>query len=394
MAFANAFEQAVQANVATFAATYEPSRPPTPVPQFNQQPDATLPFNQPYNPPSPTPAFNQPYPNAAPASYNNQSIAPPPPAYLHAQLTAPVQQFSRETPPPPSTVPQRPPDQQRRGFSTGMRVLLAVVALLIILSGVGLIYYATVYHPNQLHAQATGTAQTILTQQAQATATQQANLNATATAQTNGTATAIAVVTAQAQATATELQNMYTQATSGTPAFSDPLSSNTNNWDEGSGSNGDTCSFTGGAYHVTEPSPKFYFVCFANSTNFSNFAFQVKMDITKGDAGGLLFRGDKNNFRTYRFGITKDGFYYLNLVQDSTHSRNLLSNNAVINTGLNQTNLLTVIARGGSIYLYINQQYVDNIDDGTYSSGQIGLFAQDNGSPTDVAFTNAQVWTL
>src|SRR5712692_5717212 len=97
--------------------------------------------------------------------------------------------------------------------------LLVTLALLVMFSGIGLIYYSTVLRPAQLHAQATGTAQTLLTVQARGTALANAQATGTAQAFANATATAQAQVTAQAQATVTALQDIYTTATSGRPAL-------------------------------------------------------------------------------------------------------------------------------------------------------------------------------
>ena len=94
-------------------------------------------------------------------------------------------------------------------------------------SGFGLIYYSTVYHPNQLHVQATATVQTRQTEVAQTTVTANAQATGTAVAIANATATAQAQATAAAVATATALQNIYNSATQGSPVLNDSLSFNT-----------------------------------------------------------------------------------------------------------------------------------------------------------------------
>jgi len=67
---------------------------------------------------------------------------------------------------------------------------------------------------------------------------------------------------------------------------------------------------------------------------------------------------------------------------------------STIKTGLGQLNTLTVIAKGSTIYFYINKQYVGSATDNTYSSGMLGVFAADDTANTDVSFSNAQVWAL
>ena len=119
------------------------------------------------------------------------------------------------------------------------------------------------------------------------------------------------------------------------------------------------------------------------------------MKIITGDDGGIVFRGDSANYKFYRFYINQKGSYCIDLAQDINHVKSIACNlSSVINSGLNQTNLLTVIAQGSNIYLYINKQYVASLSDKTYSSGKIGVFVGDETNATDVAFNNAQLWIL
>ncbi len=98
--------------------------------------------------------------------------------------------------PPQPQIPYPPRSQTKKGLSRGIIALILVLALLLIFSGVGLIYYSVVARPAQLHAQATATAQTILTNDARATNIANTQATGTAVAYSNATATA------QAQATA------------------------------------------------------------------------------------------------------------------------------------------------------------------------------------------------
>lgn len=277
-----------------------------------------------------------------------------------------------------------------------MTILLIALAAVLLLGGGGLIYYSTIFRPAQLHMQATATVQTFLTVQTQNTATAQAHATGTAQAYANATATAQAQATAQAVATATALQNIYNTATGGTPVLNDPLSRNDiYNWDEFNNADGSGCVFTGGALHSKIPQKNFYLPCFAENSNFSNFAFQVEVKLIKGDYGGVLFRADNPNSRFYLFYIGRDGYYSLSTSQKDTRTKTVLYGfSPLIKTDLNQTNLLTVIARGSTIYLYINKQFVDSVKDSTYKSGQIGVFAGAVTNPTEVAFKNAKVWNL
>jgi hypothetical protein len=249
----------------------------------------------------------------------------------------------------------------RKRFPIGILVLvLALIVLLI--GGSALIYYAAVYQPSRRHAEATATAFTQMTG------------------------------TAQAQATAA-VENPYTH--SGTLALSDPLSNNGNghSWDE----NGN-CGFTGGTYHAIAPDARYSDYCVANASavsNFSDFTFEVQQQILKGDAGGVIFRVENTNpNQYYAFYIGQDGSYNLDLDNASGNSSLKQGSSAAIKKGLNQTNLVAVVAKGNTITLYVNHQLITSVTDKTYSHGQIGLYAVVYNQPTEVAFSNLRVWTL
>src|SRR6266480_1617537 len=113
------------------------------------------------------------------------------------------------------------------------------------------------------------------------------------------------------------------------------------------------CTFTGGAYHVRSMN---YEDCLSQGSNFRNFAFQVQMTILKGDAGGIIFR------TSYLFYFSTVGGYTVSfpLVSGKTQS---------FKSGLNQSNLITVVAHGSNFYLYVNKQYVTQFRDSIYSAG-------------------------
>lgn len=285
--------------------------------------------------------------------------------------------------------PQRP-----RRRSGGWLAALLVVLVLILISGSGLLYYVAVYQPNQAHVQATATAQARVTGTAQA----QARATATVQAQAQATANAQATVTIQATATATAQVGVYTQITSGTPALNDTLNAQSQaNWDELTSSANGACAFAGGAYHSTMPQKGYFQPCYAQATNFSNFAFQVQMTIVQGDDGGIIFRADNQNSRFYLFRISRDGTYtlFLYVNNQGMQARSILNGNSqFIKTDLNVPNMLTVIAQGNSLLFYVDKQYVGGMNDNTYAAGKIGVFAESNANRTDVTFSNAQVWTL
>jgi hypothetical protein len=83
------------------------------------------------------------------------------------------------------------------------------------------------------------------------------------------------------------------------PTMDDPLSDNSKGlqWDQGQG-----CTFTGGAYHVSNPQSSGSQACMAHKSYFSNFLYQVQMTIVKGSYGSLIFRSDNavSNFYIFR----------------------------------------------------------------------------------------------
>ena len=289
------------------------------------------------------------------------------------QSNGQIQQADQFTNIPPT--PQTPPSyavslavqQRRRGLLAG---IAALVIVLIMLSS-GLIINNNVLQPYQL--------------QARATATIQAHATATLNARMHATATLIA-----------KNPNPYPPYR-GTLALYDLLSGNGNgyNWDEYVGS-GYGCVFEEGTYHVIAQLG-FYFSCTANNTNFHNFTFEVQMTILKGDCGGIIFRADTRNNKLYFFQICTRGDYelYSYAGANTANAKTLRTGfSSAIATGLNQHNVIAVIANGSSFNLYVNDQWLNSITDSTYSNGQISLAASSYKSPTEVVFRNAKIWTL
>lgn len=257
--------------------------------------------------------------------------------------------------PLPPTHPAPPP---RRGPSAGVTILFIILVLLLIGGGGGLTYYATVFHPAELHAQATAVAQNVLAE-------------------------------ATAHIETLSPQELYTQVTSRNPTINDPLVSII--WDITP-----HCTVTNGAYHASVSSKNeiaFCLAALALGTDFHDVAFQARVTILKGDVGGLTFRSSfdaANQLQSYFFGINSSGGYQLFTLQNTLRR----GTSPAATAGLNQANLLTVIAYGHTFYLYMNKQFITNISDETLASGGFGFFALDTQNPTEIAFSNAQAWIL
>ncbi|HET8851873.1 MAG TPA: hypothetical protein VFN02_05050, partial [Ktedonobacteraceae bacterium] len=68
-----------------------------------------------------------------------------------------------------------------------------------------------------------------------------------------------------------------------------------------------------------------------------------------------------------------------------------------VHQGLGKTNTIAVVARGNTITLHVNHQQIASVTDSTSSYGLIGLVVSSyapGSYPTEVAFSNARVWTF
>lgn len=342
---------------------------------------------------SPMHSISSPY--HTPVSHAGQTPPSPPitpysanPYYPPVDPAAGQKTPGMYTPPPYTPyAPPTPPVTARRKRSPVLLVLLAILLIVVVGSGISLIYYAGVALPAQANAQATSTAQA---------ATSTANTQATSTAQaiTNATATANAQATASVQQTATTRQTIYSQATSGSPVFQSSLAGpDSAGWETYNAVGGGGCHYSNGAFHASVQNQHYYVACFGLNTNYANMAFEISMTIQKGNQGGLIFRGNKNSLKFYSFRVGSDGAVALYASQDNSHSHNLFYDHSdAVKTGAGQTNIVTVIARSSTMYFYINKQYVGQVQDTAYASGQIGLLSADLSAATDVAYQNARVW--
>ena len=306
-----------------------------------------------------------------------------------------------------SVWPPPPRPRPRQGVPTKVKVLALTLAALLVASGLGLIIYATTNQYNvalatqqRLYLKGTVDSQATLAGSLRATAqplaTTQAQIDASATAQDQVTAT-IQASGDQATATATTLGNLLTQDTSGTPVLDDTLNDNSmnNNWDTGYTDNNNTgCNFVNGGYEVQEALKGFIHPCFATATNFSNFVYQISMTINGGSNGGIILCGNKSKGQYYFFSIDINGHYKFELYNGNAYTLLASGNNSAIQTGIGQSNSLTVLANKGVFSLFVNQTYVASASDTTLKAGQIGMATSNTSLPTIVDFTNAQVWTL
>lgn len=326
------------------------------------------PYDSHPNDPGATPS--NPYPPYQPGG---SSPADAYPAYdpnneatLRGSRSTPVFNPYTSTP----SIPPPPPSRARR-LSTSTLVLIGLALLVVVAASIfGIVGLSQ-------HAQIN-------------------NLQATATAVAHTQATAQAYT----QATATTIASHY--PFSDKLVLDDPMYDNShgNRWAEGADSTGGNCQFTEGAYHVSQTQAGYFYYCLAQSRTFSNFTYEVKMSIIKGDFGGIIFRADSADSEFYYLFIGQDGSYFLLLNKGSKNIQALAAGHITqtissgFHTGPNEANLIGVVARGNMLDLYANGQHFASATDSTLASGEIGVIVDALKQPTEVAFSDASIWVL
>ena len=168
-------------------------------------------------------------------------------------------------------------------------------------------------------------------------------------------------------------------------------------WDTTSEAGIGSCGFMNNFYDVTQQSVLGGITgCNPEALSIlSDFTLQVQMTIVSGDAGGITFRVIHSNF--YLFAITPDGSYHLDIENGSSLSLPAVvrqGTSTAIHKGLNQSNLIAVVAIGKNFNFYVNNHLVDTVTDSTFGSGQIGLAAEESSNTTDMVFSDAMVWRM
>lgn len=182
----------------------------------------------------------------------------------------------------------------------------------------------------------------------------------------------------------------------------DPLHDNSKGykWDEvtlnGSGGAA-TCGFQSGTYHISRPQNG-SLLCAPEASQllFQNLTFEAKLTIVQGDVAGVVVRLDQIRGTGYLFAITTQGGYTLRVMNGPNQAWTALlgsEKNTAIKPGLNQANLLSIVANGASLSVCVNGQYLASAQDSSLTSGQIGVFAS-GANGEDVVAANARVWQL
>src|SRR5260370_19288139 len=157
---------------------------------------------------------------------------------------------------------------------------------------------------------------------------------------------------------------------SSSPLLIDNLSAKNNIWYENT-----PCVFINGTYHVIVRQANLLVPCESTSLSYDNAAFQVDVSLLSGNDAGLIFRANGQQY--YDFEITSQWEFffrrhdanastgtYTYLIQDTGSNAIALGN---------QKNTLLVIANSSDFKLFINNVFVGEQQDSTYTSGQVGF---------------------
>jgi hypothetical protein len=197
---------------------------------------------------------------------------------------------------------------------------------------------------------------------------------------------------------------------SGVLALNDPLLQNSNNWLEGA-ADGGSCRFTASGYQIYATLTTPPAVCFASTTNFSNFTYEITMKFSmiglKYSGGGIAFRAN----------VATDSFYFFEVMDSRSYALQSCINHICkplagfpsstqqfpfINSGDGASNKLAVVVTGDTYTFYVNGKLVTAYTDTGVPlnvTGSIGVMAtegydvaNDRQQPTTALFTNAKVW--
>ncbi len=161
---------------------------------------------------------------------------------------------------------------------------------------------------------------------------------------------------------------------------------------------GTICNQTNGAMHATNNHTGSVGYCWGGNP-YDNFAYDVEMTIVKGDCGGIIFREDgTEGSKEYMFNVCQYGYHTVDIDEGASQQfKNVTYAQTTpgLKQGLNQMNLIGVVAQGQNITVYVNKQQVASFTDSTYGSGLVGVDVWNtNSNGTDVVFANQRVWKI
>ena len=154
------------------------------------------------------------------------------------------------------------------------------------------------------------------------------------------------------------------------------------------------CSFASGGYQAREPEANTYYTCPALKTAFTNFTYQLTMQITKGEIAGLTFRGDDAGYKYYAFVFNSNGSYALLVYTGRNASPRSLYTGSSSQFKPGAENQIAVMAASSTLRLFANHQLLASVEDSTLTQGQIGVAVYTQKNETQALFRDAKVWKI
>jgi serine/threonine protein kinase len=302
-------------------------------------------------------------------------------------VTTITQQPARST--PALARRRRPMSPRSARESRNAFVLTSFMGIGLLLIIVSVILFAVFNYRNNIHAQrkaapilqAAITSQPARTDVTQTTSTPSAKPSSSVTTPLTGGQAAVATARA---------------ISSSTPLLADDLSSSIiGGWNV----DGNACIFTGGSYHVLVKQADYLVQCVSNILSYDNVALQVDVSLLSGNDAGLIFRANGQQF--YDFEINDQGEFFFRLHDTSGGGEGSYTylipatKSAAIAAG-KQKNTLLVIANGSNFKLFINDIFVGEQQDSTYTAGQVGFVTgtQSSTSSGEASFANFKVFQV
>ena len=131
-------------------------------------------------------------------------------------------------------------------------------------------------------------------------------------------------------------------------------------------------------------------------------AISVDMLQHGGHSGGISVRIVNTtvfgNYRGYLFEVSNERQYKISL-DNGINIDPIIDwrSSPLVQKGSTVKETLQVIAQGNTFLFYVNGQFLDHIQDSTYSApGTVGFLAttQDGGSDADIVYTNLKIYQL
>jgi hypothetical protein len=291
----------------------------------------------------------------------------------------------QSVPPLPQSVPPLPPQYMHStgdGGGSGKKgrrmLVVGLIALVVILL--------------------VGAIPILLSRQNSTSQNQQAVSTTATTGTTQNKGTTAVATKASSSSNLPNEKNPYPPG-SGTLVLKDPMRNNNQGymWQEGT-TNGTTCRFTGGQYHVTKASGSALCIPQSPAIALQNLTFEANLTLQSGTYMGLATRIDPQLGTGYLFVVGTDGTYAINKVNIKATGSGQVQQlsqgfSPALPIGANQVKM-AVAVRGAQLSLFVNDQQIISINDSKLNNaGGISVFVNGN-SPLNLAVSNVRVWKL